>query len=239
MIGRLPFEVELEELDAGDELRRDGYAVAAFAVDHGVPALGYALVEDERPGPLRRGPRARARRGARPRLRAPAARRGGGRRDARTRCWARRARGRRVVITGDTRPVRDDRGGGAAGRPAGARGHVLPTRTPSARSETGHSTAGGAARLAAEAEVKLLALTHISSRYPVSALQDEARGRVREHDRPARLRPRRAAVPGTRGTGARARRRALTSDAEATSLLASLAAVPLTRSREARKEHSA
>ena len=41
--------------------------------------------------------------------------------------------------------------------------------------ETSHATARGAAELAAAAEVKLLALTHISSRYPVSTLQDEAR----------------------------------------------------------------
>ena len=50
VIGRLPFEVQLEELGAGDELARDGYSIAAFAVEHGVPALGYSLVEAERPG---------------------------------------------------------------------------------------------------------------------------------------------------------------------------------------------
>jgi ribonuclease Z len=41
--------------------------------------------------------------------------------------------------------------------------------------ETGHSTAAQAARLAADAEVKLLALTHLSTRYPVGVLVDEAR----------------------------------------------------------------
>ena len=40
--------------------------------------------------------------------------------------------------------------------------------------ETMHSTAGQAAELAREAEVKLLALTHFSTRYPPRVLKDEA-----------------------------------------------------------------
>jgi ribonuclease Z len=41
--------------------------------------------------------------------------------------------------------------------------------------ETAHSTARQAARLAREANVKALALVHISSRYHVGAVLDEAR----------------------------------------------------------------
>src|SRR5262245_12073724 len=50
IFGRLTYEVSALELEPGDELVRDDYRIAAFAVDHGVTAIGYALVEDERPG---------------------------------------------------------------------------------------------------------------------------------------------------------------------------------------------
>src|SRR5215213_8662386 len=50
IVGRLPFDVGLEELAPNEQLERDGYRIAAFEVDHGGGALGYALVEDPRPG---------------------------------------------------------------------------------------------------------------------------------------------------------------------------------------------
>ncbi|MGI8511777.1 MAG: MBL fold metallo-hydrolase, partial [Solirubrobacteraceae bacterium] len=78
LIGRLPFDLRLEELEPNAALRRDGYALAAFAVDHGVRAQGYVLVEDDRPGRFDEA-RARARRRGGPGLRAPAARGAGGR----------------------------------------------------------------------------------------------------------------------------------------------------------------
>ena len=94
LIGRTSYELRLVELGANDELQRDGYRIAAFAVDHGGVAFGYALVEDDRPG---RFDEERARElgvDAGPGLRAPAARRGGAGPTARcrpSRCSASRA----------------------------------------------------------------------------------------------------------------------------------------------------
>ena len=59
--------LELVEVRPGDALRRDGYQVLVFPVEHGATAVGYALVEETRPGrfdagqPTRSGsPRARS-----------------------------------------------------------------------------------------------------------------------------------------------------------------------------------
>ncbi len=50
VMGKSSFEVRIVELEANQELEREGYRIAAFAVDHRVAAYGYALIEDERPG---------------------------------------------------------------------------------------------------------------------------------------------------------------------------------------------
>ena len=50
IFGRLTYPYELVELRPGDTLERGDYRVAPFAVDHGVSSIGYALVEEDRPG---------------------------------------------------------------------------------------------------------------------------------------------------------------------------------------------
>ena len=50
VIGRLSYRLELVEVRAGEAIERDGYRILVVPVHHGVSAVGYALVEDERPG---------------------------------------------------------------------------------------------------------------------------------------------------------------------------------------------
>src|SRR5262249_3833814 len=82
--------------------------------------------------------------------------------------------GRTVVITGDTAP--------SPATVEAARGAELLIHDSSFAEEeaqraadTGHSTVGQAAAVAREAEVKMLALVHISSRYHVGRILEEAR----------------------------------------------------------------
>ena len=49
-VERLHFPVQVRSLEDGDRIDFGGWAVHAFAVDHGVAALGYALVEEARLG---------------------------------------------------------------------------------------------------------------------------------------------------------------------------------------------
>ena len=50
VFGKLTYPLELVEVRPGEALERDGYRILVFPVHHGVSAVGYALVEDDRPG---------------------------------------------------------------------------------------------------------------------------------------------------------------------------------------------
>lgn len=178
LVGKLPFEVRLEEVESGAELDGDGYMISVFSVAHrGVPALGYALVEDKRPG---RFDEARARElGVAPgpdfgRLQQGEAVRGGGGEVLPEQVLGEARAGRKLVLTGDTSPCEMTR---AIAQGADLLVHeaTFMHEDLDRAQETGHSTARQAAQLAAECDVKLLALTHISTRYPVGPLRDEAR----------------------------------------------------------------
>jgi ribonuclease Z len=172
LIGRTGFELRLVELDHGEELERDGYRIAAFDTDHGVPAQGYALLEEERPG---RFDEARARElGVQPGPDFGRLQHGETVGDVTPDQVLGEARpGRKVVITGDTAPSELV---AAVAHRADLLVHEATFTAEDAEraAETRHSTARAAAALAAEAEVKLLALTHLSARYPVRDVREEA-----------------------------------------------------------------
>ena len=175
------------ELDHGEELERDGYRIAAFDTDHGVPAQGYALVEDSRPG---RFDEERARElGVEPGPDFGRLQRGEAVGEVTPDQVLGEARpGRKLVITGDTAP--SELVAAVAHRADLLVHEATFTEEDAERAaETRHSTARGAGALAAEAEVKLLALTHLSARYPVQRRPRGGPGRVRGHGGARRLRP--------------------------------------------------
>jgi ribonuclease Z len=178
----LPYTLNLVELESWGEVRRDGYMVASVPVNHGPrAAYGYVLVEDARPGQF--DPQ-RARElgvadvtdfGVLQRGGTVTVGRGGEGGEVRPdQVMGPPREGRKIAISGDTAPCE-------ALAIAAHRADVLVHEATFAHEErdlareAGHSTAVQAAELAREAEVKLLALTHISSRYNPSELRNEAR----------------------------------------------------------------
>jgi ribonuclease Z len=177
IFGRLRYEVELVELQPGEGIEHDGFEMQAFGVEHRMKALGYAYVEPERPGRFD-----------------PETARGLGVTDARDfgrlqrgetvsvngsdvrpdQVMGEARHGRKVVITGDTAPCEMTRVAAHAAQLLIHDGTFALEESARA-AETGHSTAREAAQLAAEAEVGMLAIVHVSSRYNVSKVLDEAR----------------------------------------------------------------
>ncbi len=177
IFGRLRYEVELVELQPGEGVEHDGFEMRAFPVEHRMRALGYAYVEPERPG----------------RFDVEAAR-GLGITDDRDFGRLQRGEtvavdgseirpeqvlgearaGRKIVITGDTAPCEMTRIAADAAQLLVHDGTFALEESARA-ADTGHSTAQGAAQLAAEAEDQMLAIVHVSSRYNVSAVLKEAR----------------------------------------------------------------
>lgn len=171
--GRLSYDLRLVELDPNETVGGPGYAVSAVPVRHRGTAVGYALVEDDRPG--RVDPTVARGLGVAPGPDLGRLQRGETVGEVRPEQVMGPAReGRRVVISGDTSPCE-------ALAVAAQGADLLVHEATFAHDErerarqTGHSTARQAAELARDAEVRLLALTHVSTRYAGGELREEAR----------------------------------------------------------------
>ena len=179
IFGKLTYEVDLVVVRPGETLvEREGYRLSTFAVAHGMSAVGYALLEDARPGrfdpdaaqalriPI--GPeRGALQRGEPVRL-------ADGRTISPDEVVGPPRPGRKVVLTGDTAPAESVI---EAARDADVLVHeatFLEEERDRAR-ETAHSTAVEAAQIARAADVRLLALTHLSNRYFGPDVAREAR----------------------------------------------------------------
>ena len=179
IFGRLTYPVAVVELEAGDRLERDGYAVESFAVDHGVTALGYRIAEDERPGRFdvdeadRLGVPHGRERGLLQRGDSVTLADGGVVVPAQVLGEARA--GRTIVLAGDTAPAASVVDAAAGAEVLVHEATFLADERERAR-ETRHSTAAEAALVAREAGVKLLALTHVSTRYFGHQVVEEAAG---------------------------------------------------------------
>ena len=178
IFGKLTYPYELRELRPGDALARDGYRLQTFPVRHGVSAIGYALVEDARPGEfdvaravelgIPAGPeRGRLQRGEAVTLR-------DGTSVTPEMVLGPSRRGRKIVLAGDGMPARTVLDA-AQGADVLVHEATFGAEESMRARETAHSTAADAAELARAADVALLALTHVSSRYFGPELAREAR----------------------------------------------------------------
>ncbi len=167
-VDRLPFPIEVVELRDGDVVQRPKYSVRAVQVDHRVHALGYVIEEGERPG--RFDLAAAVALGVPPGPAFGLLQRGesvsipGGKTIAPAQVLGPARPGRRIGISGDTRPC--------AALCNAVRGADLLIHESTFGDdeqeravETRHSTAREAGKLAAEAQVRRLVLTHFSSRH--------------------------------------------------------------------------
>lgn len=173
LAGPVSYPVDVRELEPYDQIERTGWAIDAIPVRHRGTALGYVVEEDNRPG--RFDPEQARSLGITDVQDFGRLQRGETVGDVRPeQVLGAKRFGRKIVFSGDTRPC-------DAVREAAWRADVLvheatftSEQTDRAK-QTGHSTAAQAAELAAEADVGMLALTHLSARHRPSDAQAEAR----------------------------------------------------------------
>jgi ribonuclease Z len=165
---RLTFPVELKEVEEGVVCNENEYHVQASFVDHSIPSLAYALIEKERAGKfypekavslgVPKGPLwSQIQHGKEVSLS-----------DSRTvspkQILGPPRPGRKIVYSGDTRPCE-------AITKLAERADVLiyeatlDDELAEKADESGHSTPSQGSKIAKEAKVKRLVLTHISARY--------------------------------------------------------------------------
>ena len=162
------YEITGHDVDEGDEIRFEGYSVKPFRVRHNVPALGYVLEEDMRPGRFNKkralelgipeGPLfGKLQRGESIKLR-------DGRVITPDMVLGPPRPGRKIVYSGDTRPC-ENVTKFAENADLLIHDSTFLSDLEDVATEYGHSTARQAAEIARKAKVKKLVLTHISPRY--------------------------------------------------------------------------
>ncbi len=175
--GKLSYKLRIRELSPGEAVEFDRFRIGAFAVKHSTEAVGYALVEDPRPG--RFDAQAAHELGVAEGPLFGALQRGesieaGGTTIEPAQVMGEARPGRGVVFSGDTEPCESTL--------AVARGADLLVHEGTFAEEeaerarlTSHSTAHQAAELARAAGVTMLAITHLSPRYFAPQIEKEAR----------------------------------------------------------------
>lgn len=185
-VDRLTFPLVIQELDHLEKIRRKDYAIVPFAVEHGPgPAMGYALVEDDRKGRfdpdharamgIPEGPLwGRIHRGEDVTL-------PDGRVVPSSALVGTPRSGRIIVVTGDTRPCESTV---EVAHNADLLVHEATFGDEEAERavETGHSTAREAAIVAKRAGCLRLLLSHFSARYSRDAAELAAQARAEFSD---------------------------------------------------------
>ncbi len=178
LIGRPRFPFLVEEVGECTVIETEDYRLKTAVTDHGLPGLAWCLEEKTRPGVFH--PERAVELGIRPgpdfgRLQhGEAVQNAEGREVLPAEVMEGSREGRKVVVTGDTRPT-------SAIIELASRATVLVHDSTFGVSEferaieTGHSTAHEAAEVARAAGADVLVLTHISSRHSWRELRDEAR----------------------------------------------------------------
>lgn len=168
----LKFSLEAVELAQGSWVRFNGYTVTAFSVSHGIPALGYILEEDTRPGRfsreqaialgvppgplfgrLQRGETIRIGTGDESREVQPDQVMGPGR------------PGRKIVYTGDTRAIHSRLMGSAMDADLLVHDATYDEAEADHGADFFHATARQAGEAASALHARKLVLIHTSSRY--------------------------------------------------------------------------
>lgn len=168
-VDEVTLPIEIVEVEPGQVvLRGDGYRVETFQTDHRIPSIGYALIEDHRPGRfdiikaralgIPEGPLfGKLQRGETIVL-------PNGQSIVSSDVVDAPRSGRRIVVSGDTRPC-DGTIAASEGADVLIHEATFGDLEQARARETRHSTAREAAIVARDAGVKRLVLTHLSTRY--------------------------------------------------------------------------
>ncbi len=175
MYGRLPYELSVIELQPAEAVEREGFSVTAVLVrHHRGHAFGYAIVEDARPGHL--DPRLAEQLGVTPgpdfgRLQRGETVNG----VTPEQVMGPTREGRKLVISGDTAAPCEALQIAAHEADVLVHEATFTEQDAERARETGHSTARQAAQLARDAQVRMLALVHLSTRHTAADCKAEAR----------------------------------------------------------------